>query len=572
MQLQEGEAPVGVAGSGAGWLAKLRYFPLAECLVLIVAAVYAPSIRGEFLWDDSSLIAGVSNAFGEADTPVTIATQLRAIWSGHGQDYFPLTSTLLLFESKLWDMDTRGYHAVNMALHASAVVLLWLVLCRLRVRGAWIGALLFAIHPVCVESVAWISETKNTLCLAFFAGALLAYLRFEERPGRGRYLLALALFLLSLLAKTASVTLPAVLLLCAWWLRDRITRQDANRSLPFFAASLGLGIATLHMASWQIALSPHLPPMPLADRISNLGLFLGFYLSKAVWPVDLMTLYPRLMPMGIFPDLILLAAAVGLWLFRKETAARCAAFALAYYFIALLPTLGLLQMSFWSFAQVADRFQYFGLIGITALAGAAIASLPGRLPVRAAAGAAAAGALVWLTVLQQQPYRNEEAMWKRQIELTPLSSMALDMLGNALLRHGRVTDARLNLEAAIAIDPANPYAHFDLGQVLILQHKITEAITEYEETRQLWPNSAAIATRLAVVYSMARRYEDSAKEIRAALEITPSDASLHDNLGLLLVQLGRREEGIQEFREALNLDPALQGAGDHLKTALKAGP
>lgn len=389
---------------------RFRRLAAGEILAMLAAALYLPSLWGRLLWDDLFLIFNYPGRW----------SALGDIWAGRDSpDYFPLAQTLFWGEARLWNMDVRGYHAVSIALHVTAVVLVWQVLKRLSVPGAWLGALILAVHPVCVESVAWIAEEKNTLSLALYAAALLAYLRFEERPAKRRYAVALGLFVLALLAKTAVVVLPFVLLLCAWWQRGSIQRRDLWRSLPFFAASLVFGLVTVHFQTTTLYLGTSVVNLGLWDRIQQAGEYFWFYLYKAVFPYPLMTLYPSFLPLGIVPDLLAVGAAVALWMNRRTRWGRALCFALAYYALALAPALGFFKMAFWVYAPVADRFQYFALIGITALAGGAIASAPWRLSFRMAAGGALCAILAGAAVYQEGGYKSEVALWTRQARPHP---------------------------------------------------------------------------------------------------------------------------------------------------------
>ncbi len=253
-------------------------FVLPGLLILLTVAVYLPSLGGTFLWDDTIMIS--------LNPAMNSPGGLSKIWTGTGgPDYYPLTLTLLWTEWQGWAENPAGYHAVSVALHAVGVMLLWLLLKRLGVSGAWWGAAIFAIHPVNVETVAWIAETKNTLSLVFYLLALLAYLHFDDRPRAQPYITALALFLLALLSKTSVVMLPCVLLLFAWWLRGRVTRQDLLRSVPFFVLSGTLGAITLLVQKKQVAATAFAGPLSgVWDRILGAGQIFWFYLGKAVFP------------------------------------------------------------------------------------------------------------------------------------------------------------------------------------------------------------------------------------------------------------------------------------------------
>ena len=279
-----------------------RFLPAA----LIVGAAllaYWPVFRAGFVWDDDKFLT---------ENPLIRASDgLRRFWfTAEPPDYFPLTSSMLWFEWRLWGPHAFGYHVVNVLLHAASAVLLWRALLRLKVPGAWLAGLLFAVHPVAVESVAWITERKNTLPMVFYLASILAFLRFEDgcshhddsfhhddttstTHGTPLYLLSLVLFLLALLAKTSVVMLPAVLLLCAWWRRGKVAARDLLRTVPFFALALALGLVTVWFQYHSDIAGEVVRTDSLAARAAGAGWAIWFYLYKALLPVNLCFCYPR---------------------------------------------------------------------------------------------------------------------------------------------------------------------------------------------------------------------------------------------------------------------------------------
>jgi len=536
---------------------KLSAILQGELLFLLVAAAYLPSITGGFIWDDSSLITGNSAVVGVGG--------LGQIWTGHTLDYFPLTSTLFWAEWHLWGDDPRWYHLVTIMLHAAAVALLWLVLKRLEVRGAWLGALIFGLHPVCVESVAWISEGKNTLSLVLYAAALLTYIHFERVPQWGTYCLALGLFALALLAKTSVVMLPFVLLLFAWWRRSRITRRDVVRSIPFFLLSVVLGVVTVVFT--HNAIVPSLVRLSGPwDRICLSGEIVWFYLGKALFPYPLITIYPGLRPLGIVPDLALIASLGALWSFRDTAWGRSLLFGLAYFVLSLAPVLGIFKMSYSVYSPVADHFQYIPLIAVAALAGAAVASIPVRNP--GAVGFVLAAILTTATVLQQPPYQNEIAYWRRQVRFTPGSSTVYDHLGMALAQGGFAPEALEALQSAVRLDPQSAKTHEALGRVFIRLQRLEEAEIQIREALAIDKNSLAANVYLAELLYFQGRHDEGARQLRGVIQLHPDSATLHDELGSMLVAVGQLEAAVTEFQQALRLSPDLQPAQRHLDDTL----
>src|ERR1051325_1343613 len=401
-------------------------------LLLATFAAYLPALKGWFIWDDDFWVFG--------NRAIKAANGLRSIWfSTQLPDYFPLTATSFWLEWRLWGTDPLGYHLTNVLLHGLGVVLLWRVLRLLEIPGAWLAALLYAVHPVNVESVAWISERKNTLSLAFFLLSLFWFLRSEAEskvqspkseleskvqspkskvqngvvsasdPGssesRRCYLLSLGAFLLALLAKTSVVMLPLVLLLCLWWQRrpevqrpkskvqspkeyevpgakshasrlthhaSRITPLDLTRLVPFVLLSVTFGLVTVWFQYNRAIGTDVVRASGMVERLATAGRAVWFYLGKALVPQNLMVIYPRWQsnPASIIawlPALAILGVLAVAWWFRRGWG-RSVLFALGYFLVMLLPVLGFLNISFFKYSFVADRWQYLALIGIVTFA------------------------------------------------------------------------------------------------------------------------------------------------------------------------------------------------------------
>jgi hypothetical protein len=259
---------------------------LAAALVAITFLAYLPAMRGGFIWNDDTFLT--------RNPLIKTPDGLRRLWfTTDPPDYFPLTSTSLWLEWRLWGMNPAGYHVVNVLLHAVSAVLLWRVLKRLNAPGAWLAGLIFAVHPVNVESVAWITERKNTLAMVLYMASLLAYLKFDEDGAPRTYALALGLFLLALLAKTSVIMLPAVLLLCAWWRRGGIERKDILRAIPFAALSGALALVTVWYQYHRAIAAEVVRTDGFLARTAGAGWAAWFYLYKALLPAKLCFVYPR---------------------------------------------------------------------------------------------------------------------------------------------------------------------------------------------------------------------------------------------------------------------------------------
>jgi tetratricopeptide (TPR) repeat protein len=566
----------------------------AALLVAVALLVYLPALRAGFVWDDVSFLT---------DNPLIKAPDgLRLFWfSTSPSDYFPLTSTMLWIEWRLWHMNPAGYHVVNMLLHAVSALLLWRVLARLSapgrkygdisvalpaarsVPGAWLAALIFAVHPVCVESVAWITERKNTLSLPLFLASLLLYLRFDEkaqpqssipnhqssivrtlRPAFPRsrlplYLVSVILFLLALLAKTSVVMLPVVLLLCAWWRRGRIGQRDLLRAAPFFALSLALGLATVWFQGYR-AIGPEVVRTDsLLERTAGAGWAAWFYLYKAVLPVGLCCVYPRwttsASPLSFLPALILLAVVVLFWL-RRDSWGRPFLFALGYFLVMLLPVLGFLDIYSMLYSLVADRWQYPAVIGLIALAaaGASWAARRWRAPV-IFCGAAAVAALGALTWDQCHAYRSDETLWLDALSKNPRAWAAWYNLGWTYRRAGRQEQAIPYFDKAIALKPDFAEAYVIRGAVLASLGRYAQAMDDYNRAIQSKPADARAYIGRAVAFDHLGRYAESLADSNRAIALRPDLSEGYVNRAAALSSLGRYAEALADCNTVIKWKP-----------------
>jgi tetratricopeptide (TPR) repeat protein len=545
-----------------------RQFLPAALIVVVTLLGYIPAMQGGFFWDDHSFL--VRNEIIHA------RDGLRRFWlTTEAQDYFPLTSTLLWVEWRLCGASAAGYHVVNVLLHASAAVLAWRVLRRLNVAGAWLAGILFAVHPVAAASAAWVTESKNTLTMVLFLLSLLAYLTYEERaepPGgpprrsKGWYALAIVLFLLALLAKTSVVMLPAVLLLCAWWRRGRISVKDLFRSLPFFALSLGLGLVTIWFQKHNVIGAEVVRPEGFCSRLAAAGWMVWFYLFKLLFPAGLCVIYPRWNVDGAsflaFAPLTLLVAGLALlWLHRNDWS-RAPLFALAYFLMMLLPTLGFVDMAFMRFSLVADHFQYAAMIGPVAFAaallsrGAAAAGLRGRTGKFAAAGCVAV--LACLAHHRAGLYGAEERLWKDNLAKNPApiaARLAWRHLSDTYVRAGRYEDALDSFDHWIALEPDSADAYYDRAAIYFDLGRYPSAIGDYDKAVQLNPNSAAAFNNRGNAYAADHRLREAIRDYQKAMALEPRSALPYFNRANARRQIGQTAEAIQDFSKAIALKP-----------------
>lgn len=516
-----------------------------------------PVLRGGFVWDDYGFF--IDNSFIENPHG------LHDLWlTTEPQDYFALTSTMLWAEWQAWGMNPVGYHVVNVLLHAGAAVLLWRVLRQLRVPGAWLGAALFAAHPVATLSAAWITEGKNTLSLALYLLALWAFLDYDERGGKGRYVLSLVFFLLALLAKGSVVVLPLALLLCAWWRRDRISWKDIARSAPFFALALVMGLATTWF-QWHNAIrGADVRPEGLASIIAASGWIAWFYLFKDLLPAGLTAIYPRWRVDGSslpawLPLLLLIGALAWLWM-RRKTWGRAPFFAAAYFLIGLLPVLGFLKMSFMPLSLVSDHFQYVAMIGITALAGGILARAvaargwTGRLGVAAATGCVAVLAcVVWD---RANLCGDEVRFWRYNLDKNPSCTFVLNNLACAHQRAGQYEEAKKAANEAVRIEPGVGANWFALGNAYAGLGQYNLAIDNYKKGIDTHPiDSAGLYDNLATACVRIGRDDLAVSCFDKAISVKPKRGTAYNNRGNAYARMGKLDLAIRDYSKAVELKP-----------------
>ena len=535
----------------------------AAMIVALVAAAYYPALWGTFVWDDVIF----------AEEPVIHAA--RGVWNiwfspgdirneGH---YWPIVYTTLWLEHKLWGLEPAGYHAVNIALHAGNALLVWRLMARLSVPGAWLVAAVFAVHPLHVESVAWIIERKDLLSGAFYLGAVLAWIRFRESARARPYALALALFVAAMLSKSVAMTLPAALAVWQWWRHGRVSLGDWIALAPFFA--VGLGIALADYAFYASRESVDLG-YTIAERMQIAGRALWFYAGKLAWPADLAVIYPlwevgagRLAAWAFVAGAAALAAV--LWFARLRLGRGPLAGAL-FYAVALAPMLGFVDYGYMQFSFVADRFQYLAGAGVIAVLVGAAATGAARLPApgRVAAWVAATGVVLALGVLtwrQAGVYRDEVTLFGHVVAHNPTARDAHQNLGSALLDAGRIEEGIEASRIAAAQRPEMPGPLANIGRALIAQKRFEEAEAVLQRALELAPRNLAALQNLGEMQRRRGRIAQAEAAYRQALAVDDGYALAHAGLGHVLAQAGRHEEGLGHMSRALaaRTDPDLGG-------------
>lgn len=570
-----------------------RRFPewlLALGLLVLVFAAYQPAWRGEAIFDDDDHL-----------TPVELRSVdgLRRIWTELGvvSQYYPVTHSVFWLEHRLWGDAMLGYHLVNIALHVVAALLLVKVLQRLGVPGAWLAGAIFAVHPVQAESVAWISELKNTLSGALYLGAAWCYFDFDSSRRRGMYFAAAGLFGVGLLAKGVIATFPAAVLVVLWWKRGTLAwRRDVLPLVPFFAVAIAMGTLTAWVERRYIGADGAAFVLTSGQRLLIAGRALWFYAGKLLWPADLAFIYPRWdlntsqVGQWAYPVAALIAVAVLLAFVRRSRGPLAACL---FFAGNLFPVLGFLNVYPFLYSYVADHYQYLAsvgvIVGVTAWAVAAGNSGPRAAVAVRVAAVIAVGLLAMATWRQAKQYAGVETLWqatlaknptcfvahsnlgnyylqkgdaaaavrhsRRAIELRPEFAEAHNNLGNALRATGDLDGAKAEYAQALAVRPTFAVGHFNLGAIALERGERDTARREFEAAVRLRPEYVKARTNLASVLLEQGKIDEAGEHLRAALKVRPDDADAHANVGNLLRQQGRAADALQHYERALASDP-----------------
>jgi tetratricopeptide (TPR) repeat protein len=531
-------------------------------LLLLAATLvaYQHVWQAGFIWDDGAHITSPSLRSWHG---------LRDVWFklGTTQQYYPLVHTFFWVEYKLWGDAPLGYHLVNVLLHVCVALMLVAVLRQLEIPGAWLAGFLFALHPVEVESVAWVSELKNTLSAVFSLGSALAYLEFDRRRKWGLYALSLALFSLGLFAKTVIATLPAALLLILWWRRKHLRwKEDVVPTTPFFVAGLGMGLLTAWMERTVVigkdAAALHLS---LMDRFLISGRALWFYLEKLAWPQPLLFIYPRweVNATQVWQFLFPLAALLlllGLWALRHRIGYGPLV-ALLFFAGTLFPALGFFDVFPFRYSFVADHFQYLAGIGPLVLLAAGLKLGSDRLTKQYWAPQVALSvplllALGMLTWQQCRIYANEETLWQATILDNPRCWMAQDNLGLILLNRGQTDEAISHFRAAVVTYPDGDVERNDLAAALIKKGLYSEAVDHLKKALAVNPQFLEARKNLALAYWKLGQMDLAETNFRSALEVEFNDLTTLMNLGRCLNQEGKLDGAERLFASAVQLFPS----------------
>jgi tetratricopeptide (TPR) repeat protein len=584
----------------------------------LLLLVYWPAIRGGFIWDDDAYVTN--------NPLLTASDGWQRIWfsAHHQSQFFPLVYTTLRLEHALWGLNPFGYHLVNVLLHAANAALVWVVLRRLARasntpsqvaasgmgapgpagekpaaalvggylgQGAWIAAALFAFHPVQVESVAWVTELKNTQSTLFYLLALLSWMRSlddSEPLIHSRYWIALLFYLLALLSKTTACTFPAAMLLVPWMRGERIGRRRLLQVIPFVVLGVVAGVVSIlwesHLGNYKDEVGQSLT---LVQRVLIASRGVWFYAGKLAWPAGLTFSYPRWRvsaahPANYFWLLGCLTAAAALWHWRARVG-RGVIGGVVFFVAALSPLLGFIPLYTFRYSYVADHYQYVASIGLLTLAGAGLSRVPRVFRISVLV------AVAFLTWKQAHIYHSQTTLWQDTVAKNPGGWMGHHNLGTSLSNEGQTEQSIIQYREALRLYPEDAEGHYDLGNVLIKSGQNAEAMAEFQTAIRLGPQDSRayynygvalektgrtneaiqqyeeavrqdldyISPRMSLgtALSQQRRFYEAITQLQAAVELDPGSAQAHSLLGVALCQTGQANAAIAQFQAALRLDP-----------------
>ena len=523
------------------------------------------------------------------------------IWAFTATDtanWHPLTWISLMLDCQLYGLNPAGYHLTNVLLHSASTILLFLVLLGMtgsRWRSAFVAAL-FALHPLHVESVAWVAERKDVLSTMFWMLTLWAYLAYTKRPEVKRYLLILLLFALGLMAKPMLVTLPFVLLLLDYWPLERIqlgqdggsrtalgpavvmaktVRRQAFRlfleKTPLFLFAAVSSVVTFIVQKGRGAVGA-LAVYPIKIRVANALVSYVSYMVKMIWPQNLAVFYPhpgQSLPMWQATAAGLVLVLISIYVIRLGRRQPYLAVGWLWYLGTLVPVIGLVQVG----AQaMADRYTYVPLIGLFIMAAWGVPELLTQYryqrTVLASAAISLVVALMVCTSLQVKHWKNSIALFSHTHAVTAKSYLVHNNLGSALNELGKYDEAIAHYNEALRLRPNFAEPHYNLGTALAQQGKLKEAISHYTEALRIEPGYAEACNNLGEVLRQLERYDEAIFYYSKALQLKPDYPEVHNNLGSALAQQGELKKAMAHFSEALRLQPDYAAAHSNLALAL----
>ena len=555
----------------------------AALIALAVLLCYRPSMSGGFILDDDRLLA--------KNDLIKASDGWHRFWhSAESMEYYPLSYDTLWIEWRLWGMDPKGYHTTNVVLHIVEALLVWLILRRLSIPGAFLAALIFAVHPVNVESVAWIVQLRNVLAMLFFLLSILWYLKGIQgptgtRPNGARretasglldvssfichpssfYWLSVAAFVFAMLSKGSTAVLPVVVLGIVWWLRP-LTWRDLMRTAPFFLiAGVLAWVSVWYQTGGENVV---IRSAGFAERLLGAGCVVWFYLFEAICPLNLCFVYPMWSIragsiLWWLPLSAALAATAALWRYRRGWS-RAILFAWGFFCVALLPVAGFADVGYMRYSLVADHYQHIAIIGAIALASAGWGAWRSRrrgpaIRVTAAVAILAVGTFAFLTWRQNGMYGDAVTLYSATLKKNPNCWMIHNNLGYILASTDQsqkaIDEAMYHFQQAVNLNPDYADAQNNLGNLLNKTGRLEDAEDHLRQALRSQPNCAESLNALGKLLLKTNRPEEAEEQFRQALALKPDEIEIHNNLGVALFRIGRYYEAMAHYQRAVRMNP-----------------
>lgn len=560
-----------------------RTLGACAALGLITLVAYSSTLDAGYIWDDADYLL---------ENPTLRSMEgLGRIWFEFDAtpQYYPMVFTTFWIECRLWGLENPGgFHFINILLHAAGAMLLYLLLGRLKIPGAWLAAAIFALHPMHVESVAWITERKNVLSGVFYFATMLAFVAYArlntEQPYSGprKWLVAsLVFFVIALLSKTTVCVLPAVILLMIWWQRGRISARDGIVALPFFALGLLMAGVTVLVERSSVGAEGAHWSLSLVERGLLAGRIFWFYLAKLVWPHPINFVYHRwTIDAAVWWQFLFPATAVLLLLVAfllRHRMGRGPAAALFYYAGVLFPVMGFFNVYYMRYSYVADHFFYLPSIGPIVLLAAGLtlaarhftqkqksdapkrgrkAKQAGPLVTwpRATAGVLLV-ALLALTFNRSLAYEDEPTIWRDTLTKNPTAWLAHINMARILQDRGELDQAVRHVQTALEHHPREGDLHNELALVYARQGKAEQAMAAYETALQLQPTRGEVHSNLGVLYLENQRLDDAIRHLEKAAALDPDGGAVQANLAAAYWRNDNLDKAAEAYRRAIGRIP-----------------
>ncbi len=532
-------------------------------LVFLIVLAYIPALKASFVWDNTGIVENVFLRTGQGLWKIWVTP-----WATAEPHYWPVVYTIFWIEYHLWGLAPFGYHLVNVLLHAFNTILIWKILQRNSIPGAWLAAAIFGLHPVHVESVAWLIELKDVLSGMFYLVGFLAYMDFENTQNLKWYMLSIGCYVFAVLSKSVAISLPLAILLWYWYKKERLDIKKIFILIPFFAVGAILVLWDMHLTRLQ---TPFHTDLLFIDRFLLAGHAIWFYIGKLSWPSSLTTFYPMWQIKAkdiwqyIYPVMIGIVIVV-LW-FQRKRIGKGPFIAVLYFIITLGPMLGFIDFEYMVYSFVADRFQYLASIGLIALFVACIVWVTDKLE----NSTFAVGSFIILLTLsiltwhQCGFYKDSETLLKYSLTKNPNAWSAWLTLGIIATNNGDLVEGEKDFHKVLEIRPENSDALNNLAYILSQQGKFDQALSYLYNIVKIKPSDADAYNNIGVILNQQGNFDGAVANFFKALEIRPQYLEARNNLGRCLMQQKKYKEAVNQFLTVLQINPGDSKAQENLE-------